>query len=325
MKRLVANSSHFLDDFLEGFCLAHQADIDFHPNPLFLSKKQFSSKVAIVSGGGSGHEPLHAGFIGYGMLDAACPGQIFSAPTPEQILAAIKHCDQGQGTLLLVKNYSGDIMNFEIAAELSELPVDLVIIKDDISGNPSAEMGHRGIAGTIIVEKVVGAASEQGYDLAFLKALGSRVAERTHSLGVALTGATNPETGQSSFEVPDHAYEFGVGIHGERGWQTHSFQEKSELLLKVANTLLEHMDASQSPSLLVLVNGLGAVPLNELYILLKQFHHRVMAEGFHIQRTLVGNYATSLDMIGFSITVTELDDELTRLWDYSVRTPTLRW
>ncbi len=324
MKRLVANSSHFLSDFLEGFYLAHQANLHLNHSPLFLARRELSSKVAIISGGGSGHEPLHVGFIGHGMLDAACPGQIFSASTPDQIMAAIDHCHRDQGVLLLVKNYSGDVMNFEIAAETAKVPIATIVVQDDISGNPTS-MGHRGIAGTVIVEKIVGAASERGHDLDYLKVLGNRVAKATRTLGIALTGATSPETGHRSFELNEQEYEFGIGIHGERGWQTQTYKDPAELIYNVAHALLAHLDLQRNSSLLVLVNGLGSVPLNELYILLKQFKDIVVGKGFHISRALTGNFATSLDMLGFSISVTEMDAELLSFWDAPVQTPSLSW
>lgn len=281
-------------------------------------------KVGLISGGGSGHEPLHAGFVGHGMLDAACPGQVFTSPTPDQMMAAAEAVDGGAGLLFIVKNYEGDVMNFDMAREMCGREVDTVVTDDDVAvENSLFTTGRRGVAGTLVVEKVVGAAAEQGANLATLKALGDKVNRATRSMGVALTSCTVPAAGKPTFQIGDGEMEMGVGIHGEPG--------RRRVALKSANEIAEEMVAAIAGDLkakgdaLLFINGFGATPLMELYLMYQAATAQLGKHGIRPARSLVGNYVTSLDMAGCSVTVTLLDDEIAKGWDAPVHTAALRW
>jgi dihydroxyacetone kinase-like protein len=285
-------------------------------------------KVAIISGGGSGHEPLHAGFVGFGMLDAACPGQVFTSPTPDQIVAAAEAVDGGAGILFIVKNYEGDVMNFDMAREIAGgtvATVATVVTDDDVAVETSTwSTGRRGVAGTLVVEKIVGAAAEQGGDLAALKSLGDRVNGATRSMGVALTSCTVPAAGKPTFTLGEDEMEMGVGIHGEPGRRRVKLASADAIAEEMVGAILGDLGAATGEALL-LVNGFGGTPAMELYLMYNSARARIERHGIRISRSLVGSYVTSLEMAGCSITVSLLDDERRALWDAPVHTAALRW
>jgi dihydroxyacetone kinase-like protein len=327
MKKFINSVDTLLDESLQGFALAHADIVRLNPAPRFVSRvaPAQSGKVALISGGGSGHEPLHCGFVGRGMLDAACPGQIFTSPTPDQMLAAAQAVDQGGGVLFIIKNYAGDVMNFEMAAEMLDIPNAGILVDDDVSIPEHSSSGRRGVAGTTIVEKIVGAAAESGMTLEECRMLGERVVKATASMGVALKSCTVPALGRPSFELADDELELGVGIHGEKGRERIALTTASAIVEQLASTIDDALKPAQGQHVLLHVNGLGATPLLELYLiydLARQFWDQ---RGVAVTRSLVGNFTTSLDMSGCSITLTLLDDEMTRLWDAPVHTAALRW
>lgn len=327
MKKFINSIDTLLDESLNGFAKAHSDIIALNSQPHFIKriKPTPAGKVAIISGGGSGHEPLHIGFVGSGMLDAACPGQVFTSPTPDQMLAAAQAVEQGSGVLFIVKNYAGDVMNFEIAAEMLDIPNATVLVDDDISFPKTHSTGRRGVAGTLIVEKIVGAAAEQGADLATCKALGAKVNLATASLGVALTSCTVPALGQPTFAISETEMEMGVGIHGERGRETLPLSSASALVEQLCHAINDELRPQKNQSVLLHINGFGATPLMELYLIYELAAHYWQKHEVNIVRSLVGNYTTSIDMAGCSITLSLLDDELIRLWDAPVHTANLRW
>jgi phosphoenolpyruvate---glycerone phosphotransferase subunit DhaK len=327
MKKFINNVDTALNESLQGFALAHGDIIEFNAEPRYVKRKTLKQvgKVVLVSGGGSGHEPLHTGFVGAGMLDAACPGQIFTSPSPDQMLAAAQAVQQGGGVLFIVKNYAGDVMNFEIASEMLEFPNASVLISDDVSLPKSHSTGRRGVAGTLIVEKMVGAAAENGANLAECKAIGDRINLVTASMGVALTSCTVPALGKPTFAIADNEMEIGVGIHGERGRETVPLKAASEIVEQIATIIAGELQPKKGQEVLLHVNGFGATPLMELYLLYDMAAAFWQKRGLRITRSLVGNFTTSIDMAGASITLTLLDEELTRLWDAPVHTAALRW
>ena len=325
MKKLINDVSTVLTESLDGFVAAHGDIITLGPEHKFVQRKVLKpGKVALLSGGGAGHEPLHAGFVGHGMLDAACPGQVFTSPTPDQMIAAAEAVDTGAGVLFIVKNYEGDVMNFDMAREMAGRDIETVITDDDVAvENSLYTTGRRGVAGTLVVEKVVGAAAEQGADLKSLKALGDRVNRATRSMGVALTSCTVPAAGKPTFDIGPTEMEMGVGIHGEPG--------RRRVTLRTANEIAEEMVAAIAGDLnvkgnaLLFVNGFGGTPSMELYLMYNAAVAQLAKHGIMPVRSLVGSYVTSLDMAGCSITVTMLDDAITKGWDAPVHTPALRW
>lgn len=326
MKKMINEVDDLLEESLAGFVKAHGDIVSFNHQPNFISRKELTqNKVALVSGGGSGHEPLHTGLVGKGMLDAACPGQIFTSPTPDQMMAAAEAVNTGAGVLFIVKNYAGDVMNFEIAAEMADCENASVLVCDDVSLPKEHSTGRRGVAGTLIVEKIVGAAAEQGADLATCKALGERVNEATASMGVALTSCTVPALGKPTFDISDTEIEMGVGIHGERGREPMDLKSASEIVSHLADVIDEELGLKEGQQILLHVNGFGATPLMELYLVYELAAEYWGQRNVEIVRSLVGNYTTSLDMAGCSITVTVMDDELIKLWDAPVHTASLRW
>ncbi|TPQ26464.1 dihydroxyacetone kinase subunit DhaK [Methylomonas sp. EFPC3] len=326
MKKFIDDPNSLLDTSLQGFAKAHADILELNPEPRFVYRKQRKSgKVALISGGGSGHEPLHSGFVGFGMLDAACPGQVFTSPTPDQMIAAAETVDGGAGILFIVKNYAGDVMNFEMAGEMLALPNASVLVNDDISLPKSHSIGRRGVAGTTIIEKIVGAAAEAGADLATCKALGERVNQTTASLGVALTSCTVPALGHPTFALNEDEMEYGVGIHGERGRETVKLARASEIVAQLSEHIADELPISPGQNALLHVNGFGATPLIELHSIYELAWQQFNRRGIRIQRSLVGNFTTSLDMAGCSLTLTLLDDELLRYWDAPVNTAALRW
>lgn len=327
MKKFIDTTESLLDESLLGFAKAHADTVQLNPQPRFVRRISPTEpgKVALISGGGSGHEPLHVGFVGLGMLHAACPGQIFTSPTPDQMLAAAQSAENGGGILFIVKNYAGDVMNFEIAAEMLDCPHQTVLVNDDVSLPETHAIGRRGVAGTTIVEKIVGAAAESGADLAACKDLGDRVARATASMGVALTSCTVPALGKPTFDIGADEMEMGVGIHGERGRERMQLTGASEIVERLAEVIDDALKPQRGQRVLLHVNGFGATPLMELYLIYELACRFWQKRGVTIARSLVGNYTTSLDMAGCSITLTLLDDELMRLWDAPVRTAALRW
>lgn len=326
MKKFMDSVDTLLQTSLMGFVRAHQEILELNLAPCYIKRKHpKAGKVALISGGGSGHEPLHGGFVGLGMLDAACPGQIFTSPTPDQMMAAATAVDGGAGVLFIVKNYAGDVMNFEMAAELCGLPVETVLVNDDIALPRNHPIGRRGVAGTAIVEKIVGAAAEEGASLGELKLLGERVVAQTVSLGVALTSCTVPALGHPTFQLAEDEMELGVGIHGERGRATHKLMSASEIAGQLVDAVCEDLVILPGSQLLVHVNGFGATPMLELHLMFEHVSGLLESRGLVVARNLVGSYTTSLDMAGCSLTVTLLDDELVRYWDAPVNTASLRW
>lgn len=328
MKKFINDIDSLLEDSLKGFAKAHADIVELNLTPRFIKRSTpgKASKVALISGGGSGHEPLHAGFVGMGMLDAACPGQIFTSPTPDQMLAAAEATQQGGGVLFIVKNYAGDVMNFEIAAEmLDEIPNASVLVNDDVALPKTHSIGRRGVAGTLIVEKIVGAAAEAGADLAACKALGERVNAATASIGVALTSCTVPALGKPTFALGDNEMEMGVGIHGEHGRETMPLANADAIVAHLAGAIDEELHPRPGQQVLLHVNGFGGTPLIELHLIYHLAAQFWEQRGVVIARSLVGNFTTSLDMAGASLTLTLLDDEMLRLWDKPVNTAALRW
>ena len=327
MKKIMNRVDDFLSESLAGFATAHSDVVTLNSEPVFVRRRQLTpGKVALISGGGSGHEPLHAGFVGYGMLDAACPGQVFTSPTPDQMIAAAQAADTGAGVLFVVKNYSGDVMNFEMAAEMCETHNATVLVNDDVAvENSSHTTGRRGVAGTVIVEKVVGSFAETGADLEQCKALANRVIGRTASMGVAFTSCIVPAAGTATFRVGDDEMEVGVGIHGEPGRRRAHLGSADAICGELLETIVEDLAPEKGAELLVLVNGLGGTPLGELYLLFNSARQWLEGKGFRIARSLIGNVTTSLEMAGASLTLCVLDDEIKRHWDSPVHTPALRW
>jgi dihydroxyacetone kinase-like protein len=326
MKKLINAVDDVLTESLDGFVAAHADILVLGDGHKFVRRKSLKpGKVALISGGGSGHEPLHGGLVGHGMLDAACPGQVFTSPTPDQIIEAAEAVNTGAGVLFIVKNYEGDVMNFEMAAEMSE-GVMRVLTNDDVAVEDSLyTTGRRGVAGTLVVEKIVGAASEDGMALVELKKLGDRVNAATRSMGVALTSCTVPAAGKPNFEIGDDEMEFGVGIHGEPGRRRDKLAPADAIAAEMCTAILGDLGPAAKGRALLFVNGFGGTPLMELYLMYNSARKILEKQGVTIARSLVGSYVTSLDMAGCSITLTMLDDETTRLWDAPVHTPALRW
>ena len=331
MKKFLNKPGSFLDESLDGFAAAHADIVCLGEERKYVRRRTLKpGKVALVSGGGSGHEPLHAGFVGEGMLDAACPGQIFTSPTPDQIIAAAQAVDQGAGALFIVKNYEGDVMNFEMAAEMAELKTASLVTDDDVAVETSTySTGRRGVAGTLVVEKVVGAAAERGAGLAELQALGAEVNRNTRSMGVALTSCTTPAAGKPNFVLGEDEMEMGVGIHGEPGRRRVKLASADEIAKEMTGAIVRDLEGlpggAASGDVLLLLNGLGATPAIELYLMYGAARRWLEKAGLRIVRSLVGNFVTSLDMAGCSVTVAMLNREMADLWDHPVRTAALRW
>lgn len=328
MKKLINKVDQALTDSLNGFGAAHRELVSVNLDPKFVTRAGGTpkGKVALISGGGSGHEPLHAGFVGKGMLDAACPGEVFTSPTPDQMLAAAQAVDASAGVLFIVKNYAGDIMNFEMAAEMLEVNHATVVTNDDVAVEDSLfTQGRRGVAGTVVVEKIVGAAAEAGADLAACKDLGGRVNAATGSMGVALTSCTVPAAGKPTFELGPDEMEMGVGIHGEPGRRRVKMIEAKEIAVEMLEAITSTLKSKSGDRVILLVNGMGGTPLMELYVVYDAARRLCEDRGIEIARSLVGNYCTSLDMAGCSISLTKADDEILKLWDAPVRTAALRW
>lgn len=330
MKKLINSPDTVVEDALDGMALAHPKTlrVDRENKVVLRATPKDDGKVAIISGGGSGHEPLHGGYVGLGMLDAACAGEVFTSPVPDQMQAATAAVDRGAGVLYIVKNYTGDVMNFDMAAELADAEHDItvrqVITNDDVAVEDSTfTAGRRGVGGTVLVEKIAGAAAEEGRSLDEVAEIAERVNASARSMGMALTPVTVPANGKPSFELGDDEIEIGIGIHGEPGRRRERTAPAAEIAAKLLDPILEELPG-EGP-VLMMVNGMGATPLLELYIMAKEASQILADRGIEVARHLVGDYITSLDMAGCSITLLRLDDELTRLWDAPVDTPALRW
>ena len=331
MKKLINDPADVVADALRGVEAAHpELRVDHANKIIYRGDAGVRGKVGIISGGGSGHEPLHGGFVGVGMLDAACAGEVFTSPVPDQMLEATKGVDGGAGVLHIVKNYTGDVMNFDMAAELAAaetgVEVATVVTADDVAVQDSLyTAGRRGVGVTVLVEKIAGAAAEERRPLAEVAAVARRVSENGRSMGVALTSGTVPAVGHPTFDLPEGEIEVGVGIHGEPGRRRIPLAPAREIAELLVTPVLDDLDFTGGDGVLAFVNGLGGTPLIELYLMYGEIARLLEKAGVTVQRSLVGSYITSLDMSGCSLTLLKLDDEMRRLWDAPVLTPALRW
>jgi dihydroxyacetone kinase-like protein len=329
MKKLINAPDAVVREALEGMEAAHgdRLRINYDPYYVVRADAPVQGKVGIISGGGSGHEPMHGGFVGRGMLDAACPGEVFTSPTPDQMMEATKAVDGGAGVLHIVKNYTGDVMNFEMAADMAEgVEVESVVTNDDVAVEDSLyTAGRRGVGITVIAEKIAGAAADEGSSLKEVADICRRVNAQGRSMGMALTPCVTPGSGEPSFTLADDEMEIGIGIHGEPGRYREKLAPAHDVVDRLATAIVEDLPYESGDSVLAFVNGMGGTPLVELYIVYRELHNFLEARGITIARNLIGNYITSLEMAGCSITLLKLDDQLTRLWDAPVDTPALRW
>jgi phosphoenolpyruvate---glycerone phosphotransferase subunit DhaK len=330
MKKLLNDPGDVVKESLAGLAAAHGDLLRYDAEAQILVRADApTGKVALVSGGGSGHEPLHGGFVGRGMLDAACPGEVFTSPVPDQMLAATKAVHGGKGVVHIVKNYTGDVMNFKLAAEDAAdegIDVESVVIDDDVAVQDSLyTAGRRGVGATVLAEKIAGAAADRGDELAAVASVARRVNERARSFGIALSSCIPPAGGTPIFELPEGQIEVGIGIHGEPGRRREPLSSAGDLAQLMVDAVLGDLGAGDGAPVLAFVNGLGGTPQIELYLLYGEVERRLREAGLQPERNLVGSYITSLEMAGASLTVLELDDELTELWDAPVHTPALRW
>lgn len=330
MKKLINDVETVVADELKGVEIAHPdlVKVDHENAVIYRADAPVAGKVGLISGGGSGHEPLHGGFVGQGMLDAACAGAVFTSPTPDQVAAAAKLVDSGAGVLFIVKNYTGDVLNFDMAAEMvgmEDIQVESVVIDDDVAVQDSTwTAGRRGVGLTVLLEKIVGAAAEEGKSLAEVAELARKINSQGRSYGMALDACTTPAAGKKSFELADDEIELGVGIHGEPGRSTGKIMSAKKIAEHMVDAILADYDFTGSDTI-VMLNGMGATPLIELYIMYYEVASLLEARGVKVARNLVGNYITSLDMAGCSVTVLKADDEILKLWDAPVKTAGLRW
>ena len=330
MKKRINDPADVISEALRGMAIAHpELRVDHTNRIIYRGDAPVTGKVGLISGGGSGHEPLHGGFVGRGMLDAACAGEVFTSPVPDQMLEATKNVDGGAGVLHIVKNYTGDVMNFEMAAELADaegVTVQSVLIDDDVAVQDSTfTAGRRGVGATVLVEKIAGAAADQGRSLADVADVARRANAASRSMGVALTSCTVPAVGHPTFELSDTEIEVGVGIHGEPGRRRAKLASADVISSELLESIVGDLRPANGAELLVLVNGLGGTPLGELYLLFNSARQWLERKGLRITRSLIGNVTTSLEMAGASLTLCVLDDEIKRHWDTPVNTPALRW
>ena len=331
MKKLINRPDDVVREALEGLAAAYPDTLRVHLEPGYVVRADapVAGKVAVLSGGGSGHEPLHTGYVGRGMLDAACPGPVFTSPAPDQMLEAAKAVDGGAGVLFIVKNYTGDVMNFEMAAELASaegIEVESVLVNDDVAVTDSLyTAGRRGVGATVLAEKIAGAAAEAGQPLKAVAEVCRLVNERSRSMGIALTSCTVPHVGHPTFDLGDEEMEVGIGIHGEPGRSRVALRPADEIVEMLVEPIVADLPFEPGDDVLALVNGMGATPLLELYVVYRKLHELLEAKGMRIVRRLVGSCITSLDMAGCSVTLLRCDDELLRLWDAPVSTPALTW
>jgi phosphoenolpyruvate---glycerone phosphotransferase subunit DhaK len=331
MKKLINDPADVVKEELQGIAAAHadRVRVMTDPNVIVRVDAPVQGKVGLVSGGGSGHEPMHGGFVGMGMLDAACPGEVFTSPTPDQMLAATQAVNGGAGVLHIVKNYTGDVLNFEMAADLAgeeKIQVEAVVIDDDVAVQDSLyTAGRRGVGATVLAEKICGAAAEQRRSLAEVAELCRKVNANARSMGMALTSCIVPAAGRPTFELGDTEMEIGIGIHGEPGRQRREVAPAREIVELLTTPIVEDLPFRSGDRVLAFVNSMGGTPLIELYVVYNDLNHFLADRGIEISRNLIGPYITSLEMQGCSITLLKLDDELTALWDAPVNTPGLRW
>jgi dihydroxyacetone kinase-like protein len=331
MKKLINAPDAVVADALRGVQAAHgdRVRVTFDPYCVIRADAPVQGKVGLISGGGSGHEPMHGGFVGPGMLDAACPGEVFTSPTPDQMLEATKAVNGGAGVIHIVKNYTGDVMNFEMAAEMGkgdDIEVETVLTNDDVAVEDSLyTAGRRGVGVTVLVEKICGGAAEDRRGLQEVAELGRRVNAQGRSMGMALTPCITPASGEPSFELGEDEVEIGIGIHGEPGRYREKIGPASQVAERLMTPILEDLPFSSGDKVLAFVNGMGGTPLLELYIMYAEVAKIAQERGLTIERNLIGNYITSLEMQGCSITLVKLDDEMVRYWDAPVNTPALRW
>src|SRR5215831_16455005 len=331
MKKLINKPEDVVKEALAGMQAAHSdlISVDIELQVIVRRDAPIQGKVGVISGGGSGHEPMHGGFVGFGMLDAACPGAVFTSPVPDQMLAATKAVNGGVGVLHVVKNYTGDVLNFEMAAELAQadgIDVESVVTNDDVAVQDSLyTAGRRGVGVTVLLEKIVGGFAETGASLAQVAALARKVNDHGRSMGMALTSCTVPAAGKPTFDLGDDEMEIGIGIHGEPGRERVKLEPSAKIVERLATPIVEDLPFESGDEVLAFVNGMGGTPLIELYIVYNDLQKFLDGRGIKITRNLIGPYITSLEMAGCSITLLKLDEELTRLWDAPVKTAGLRW
>jgi dihydroxyacetone kinase-like protein len=331
VKKLINKPEDVVTEALQGIAAAHPDLVRVHTNPNYIVRADapVQGKAALVSGGGSGHEPMHGGFVGMGMLDGACPGEVFTSPTPDQMLEATKAVNGGAGVVHIVKNYTGDVMNFDMAAEMARgegIEVESVLVDDDVAVQDSLyTAGRRGVGTTVLMEKIAGAAAEERRALKEVAEIARHVNANGRSMGMALTSCTVPAAGKPTFEIGDDEMEIGIGIHGEPGRQRMKLKPVSEIVEMMAVAVVEDVPYEKGDEVLAFVNGMGGTPLIELYVVYNEVNKFLAGRGIKITRNLIGSYITSLEMAGFSITLLKLDEELMKLWDAPVKTPGLRW
>lgn len=331
MKKLINKPENVVREELEGIALAHPDLVKVHYDPAFIVRADapVKGKVGVISGGGSGHEPMHGGFVGMGMLDAACPGAVFTSPTPDQMLEATKAVNGGAGVLHIVKNYTGDIMNFEMAAELARaegIEVEAVVTDDDVAVKDSLyTAGRRGVGVTVLAEKLCGAAAEQGRSLKEVVEVCNQAKHLGRTMGMALTSCTVPHVGKPTFDLPEDQMEIGIGIHGEPGRVRMPVKSADEIVEMLMEPIITDIPYKAGDEVLMFVNGMGGTPLVELYIVYRKAHEIATKHGLKVVRNLIGPYITSLEMAGCSITLLKMDDSMLKLWDAPVKTPGLRW
>jgi len=331
MKKLINNPEDVLREALQGIEIAHAGLVKVHFDPVYIARADapVAGKVGILSGGGSGHEPMHGGFVGPGMLDAACPGAVFTSPTPDQILEATHAVDGGAGVLYIVKNYTGDILNFEMAADLAraeDIQVEMVVVSDDVAvENSLYTAGRRGVGTTVLMEKIVGAAAEARWPLGKIVALAERVRDNGRSMGMALTSCTVPHAGKPTFNLPEDEMEIGIGIHGEPGRVRMKLKPADEIVEMLLEPVIKDLPFQAGDNVIMFVNSLGGTPLIELYLIYRKACEIAARHGLRVVRNLIGPYMTSLEMAGASITLLKVDGDMVSLWDAPVKTAGLRW
>ncbi|GAB4578322.1 MAG: dihydroxyacetone kinase subunit DhaK [Anaerolineales bacterium] len=331
MKKLINSPENVVREALEGIVYAHSDLVRVHydPNYIVRADAPVQGKVGVISGGGSGHEPMHGGFVGMGMLDAACPGAVFTSPTPDQMLEATKAVNGGKGVLHIVKNYTGDVLNFEMAADLARaegIEVEAVVIDDDVAVKDSLyTAGRRGVGTTVLAEKLTGAAAEAGRSLAEVAEVCKKANGWGRSMGMALTSCTVPHVGKPTFDLPEDQMEIGIGIHGEPGRVRMDLKPADEITAMLMEPILSDIPYKAGDEVLLFVNGMGGTPLIELYVVYRKAYEIATKSGLKVVRNLVGSYITSLEMAGTSITMLKMDDDMLKLWDAPVKTPALRW
>jgi len=331
VKKLINNPEHVVKEELQGVALAHADLVKVHYDPNFVVRADapIKGKVGLLSGGGSGHEPMHGGFVGLGMLDAACPGAVFTSPTPDQMLEATKAINGGAGVLHIVKNYTGDIMNFEMAADMARgegMEVASIIVDDDVAVKDSLyTAGRRGVGSTVLMEKLCGAAAEQKRSLKDVTAVAQKVKDWGRSMGMALTSCTVPHAGKPTFDLPEDMMEIGIGIHGEPGRERMKIKSADEITAMLMDPIIKDIPYKSGENVLLFVNGMGGTPPIELYIVYRKAYEIATKAGLKVVRNLVGAYITSLEMAGCSITVLKMDDDMIKLWDAPVKTAGMRW